>query len=273
MKYGACTWTFGDAPLREVVERLAGMGYDGIELAGDLERLKTDEVKGVVEDCGMRIFSLTPDNVDPAHPDRAVREQAEYYYNRLLDFAAELGAPIVCCHGAVGRVRALSRMEEEKAFYLQAVRRIGHRAEERGLRVALEVLNRYESHLLNTAREAVRFVEEVGSPNVGVLLDAFHMNLEENDLTAAVRTAASHMILFHAADSNRQAVGRGHTDFAGLMNTMKAIGYKGPVIVECTAAGPDPFTPVKGSGWLEEVFGYADASIRALRLLEERTKK
>jgi len=64
---------------------------DGIELAGDLERLKTDEVKGVVEDYGMRILSLTPDNVDPAHPDRTVREQAEYYYVRLLDFAAELG--------------------------------------------------------------------------------------------------------------------------------------------------------------------------------------
>lgn len=271
MKYGVCTWTFGEEPLRNVVERLSGLGYDGIELAGDLKRYKAQDVKALMDDYGMNVLSLTPDNVDPAHPNRDIREEALSYYCRLLDFAAELGSPIVCCHGAVGRVRALLGQSEEWNYYLQTVRKIGQRAEGQGVRVALEVLNRYESHLLNTAGQAVRFVNELKTKNVGILLDAYHMNIEEGDPRAALHEAGSHLVLFHVADSNRRAVGRGHTDFPGLMKTLKSIGYAGPVVIECTATGPDPFTPVKGEGWRDEVLLYADESLRTLRRLEERS--
>jgi len=150
------------------------------------------------------------------------------------------------------------------------VQRIAARAQELGLRLAIEVLNRYESHLLNTSEEAVRFVEEVGARNVGILLDAYHMNIEEADLGSAIRTAGEHLVLFHAADSNRQAVGRGHTDFAGVMRALKDIEYNDVIIVECTASGPDPFTPVKGSGWRDEVAGHVAESISLLRELEAR---
>jgi len=148
------------------------------------------------------------------------------------------------------------------------VQRVAERAQELGLRLAIEVLNRYESHLLNTAEAAAHFVEEVGAPNVGLLLDAYHMNIEEANLGSAIRAAGEHLSLFHAADSNRQAVGRGHTDFAGVMRALQDIGYDDAIIVECTASGPDPFTPVKGPGWREEVAGYAAESINVLRELE-----
>jgi len=195
------------------------------------------------------------------------------YYLRLLDFAAAVGAPMVGCHGAVGRIRPVTTYEQEYVNYVVGVQRIAERAQELGLRLAIEVLNRYESHLLNTAEEAVHFVEEVGAPNVGLLLDTYHMNIEEAGLGNAIRTAGGHLALFHAADSNRQAVGRGHTDFFNVMQALKSIGYDGSIIVECTASGPDPFTPIKGQGWREEVAGYIGESIKLLRHYEEMVRR
>ena len=272
MKYGACNWIFGDEPLSETVARLASFGYDGLELKGDLELYDPAEVKAILDDHGLKVLSLTPEDVDLPHPGAEVRAEAVDYYLRLLDFAAEVGAPMVGCHGAVGRIRPVTSYEQEYVNYVVGVQRIAERAQELGLRLAIEVLNRYESHLLNTAEEAVHFVEEVDMPNVGLLLDAYHMNIEEADLTDAIRMAGEHLFLFHAADSNRQAVGRGHTDFASLMSALRDIGYNGSIIVECTASGPDPFTPIKGQGWKEEVECYVEESIRLLRHYEEMAR-
>jgi sugar phosphate isomerase/epimerase len=118
----------------------------------------------------------------------------------------------------------------------------------------IEVLNRYEAHLLNTAAEAVRFVNDLGAENVGILLDAYHMNIEEADPAAALRLAGERLWLYHAADSNRQGIGRGHTDFGAQLAALADIGYAGPIILECIAPGPDPFTAIKDEhslNWLE----------------------
>lgn len=271
MRYGVCTWIFGDQPLVETACRLAAMGYDGVELMGDLTRYNAGDVNAALSDAGLSVLSLTPENVDLAHPDQAVRQEALDYYYRLLDLASAVGNPIVCCHGAVGRIRALAGYDEEREFLARGVRRVAERAQEGGLRIALEVLNRYEAHLLNTALEAQRFVSDVGMDNVGLLLDAYHMNIEEADLRSAILAASERLFLFHAADSNRQAVGRGHTDFCGIMHTLHDIGYDGCIVVECTASGPDPFTPVKGIGWRAEVWKYVAESVQSLRLYEALT--
>lgn len=265
MRYGVCNWVFANEDLATTAAFLAGAGFDGVELKGDLNLYNPPEVKSTLDDNGLCVLSLTPEDVDLPHPDAAKRDEAIDYYLRLLDFAAEVGAPLVSCHGAVGRIRAIADPQEEYRHFIGGVRRIGERAGEMNLVVAMEVLNRYESHLLNTSAQAVEFVSEVGLPNVGILLDAYHMNIEEADPAGAVLDAGKSLFLFHAADSNRQAVGRGHTDFLALARALKRIGYEGDIIVECTAAGPDPFTPVKGGGWLEEVRQYAVESLRLLR--------
>jgi D-psicose/D-tagatose/L-ribulose 3-epimerase len=264
MRFGACSWIFYDQDLAPTAAFLAEAGFDGIELQGDLTSYKPAEVGMLLRDYGLAVLSLTPEDVDLAHPDAAVRSEALDYYLRLLDFAAAVDAPLVSCHGAVGRVRALVTYEEEYNYLLAGVQRIASRAAELGLRVAMEVLNRYESHLLNTAVQAIGFVKQVDAANVGILLDAYHMNIEEADLAMAVLEAGDRLFLFHVADSNRQAVGRGHTDFLALMRALCRIGYHGDVIIECTAVGPDPFTPVKGEGWRDEVRRYAAESLRLL---------
>ena len=265
MRYGVCNWIFGDEDLAATAAFLSQAGFDGLELKGDLQLYRPADVTAVLDSHGLAVLSLTPEDVDLAHPEADVRAEALDYYLHLLDFAAAVGAPVVSCHGAVGRVRALSGQQEEYGYLLAGVQRIAARAAELDLRLAMEVLNRYESHLLNTAAQAVRFVADVGAPNVGILLDAYHMNVEEADLAAAILDAGPHLTLFHAADSNRQAVGRGHTDFLALIRALRRVGYDGDVIVECTAAGPDPFTPVKGPGWRDQVRRYAVESLQLLK--------
>lgn len=266
-EYGVCNWIFGGEPLAQTAERLARLGYNGVELAGDLQAYRPDEVARTLRERGLRVISLTPDNVDILHPDPAIRAQGIDYYLQLLEFAHAVGA-IMCCHGAVGRIRPVSTYDEERALYVDAVRQIGRRAEALGVDVAMEVLNRYEAHLLLTAAEAACFVDEVGSPRVGILLDAYHMNIEESDLPGAILTAGRRLKLFHVADSNRKGVGRGHTDFNACVRMLKHVGYSSPIIMECVAPGPDPFTPLKGDnpiGWIET---YLDESLRLMKLYE-----
>ena len=268
MRYGVCNWIFGEEDLSATADYLAENGFDGVELKGDLELYQTAEVSAILGDRGLAVLSLTPQDVDLAHPDAQVRREALDYYLRLLDFAAEVGTPLVSCHGAVGRVRALSDQAEELRYLLSMVRDISLRAATLKLLVAMEVLNRYESHLLNTAAQAVEFVDRLGEPNVGILLDAYHMNIEEADPANAILEAGDRLFLFHVADSNRRAVGRGHTDFAALIASLRRIDYTGDVIVECTAAGPDPFTPVKDGDWRGQVRQYAAESLRYLKACE-----
>lgn len=251
---GVCTWTFGDQPLGNLAQRLIALGFDGVELMGDLGRYQPTEAAQVLQDHGLAAFSLTPENVDLAHPDTATRSEAIDYYLRLLDFAAELGDPIVSCHGYIGRVRAVSTLAEERAVFVSTVRQIAERARELDLRLVMEVLNRYEAHLVNTAAEALDFVAQVEADNVGILLDAYHMNIEEADPATALRQAGDRLWLYHAADSNRQGIGRGHTDFGSQLAALADVGYGGPIILECTAPGPDPFTAIKDQdslAWLE----------------------
>jgi len=252
--FGACTWLFGEMPLAEIARRLRALEFDGVELLGALSLYSAAEAGQILRDHGLEVFSLTPADVDLAHPDPAVRGEAVDYYLRFVDFAAELGQPLVACHGQVGRVKAISSQAEERAGFVAAVRHVAMRAEAAGLRLVMEVLNRYEAHLLNTAAETVAFVDDVASDHLGILLDAYHMNIEEADPAEAIRCAGSRLWLYHAADSNRQGIGRGHTDFDAQVAALKDVGYRGPIIVECTAPGPNPFTPIKDEGslpWLE----------------------
>lgn len=262
---GVCTWTFGDRSLDDILARVRQSGFDGVELFGDLQTHRPHQIAEKLKVNGLQVFSLTPDNVDLTHPDSTVRRKAIDYYLRLVEFASDLGDPLVSCHGYVGRVRAISSQQQEEELLLEAVRVLADRAGSLGLRLVMEVLNRYESHLLNTAQSARRFVDRLGYDNVGILLDAYHMNIDESDLSKALRRAGDRLWLFHVADSNREGIGRGHTDFAVLFDALDRLDYAGPLILECTAPGPDPFSAIKGADSLEWLTTYHRESIEWIR--------
>ena len=264
MRVGACTWIFGETPLEQVAETLSEIGYHGLELKGDLVAHSAARVRSTLRDSGLRPLAITPEDEDLAHPDARIRQRALHYYKNLIEFAHDIGCPVVSCHGAVGRVRALSSQDAEYGHLQESVAHLADAARPAGVRIAVETLNRYESHLLNTAEQALAFVGEIGDSSVGVLLDTYHMNIEEGAPEDAVRQAADRLFLFHVADSNRKGLGRGHINFRALFATLQEVGYSGDIIVECTASGPDPFTPVKGDGWEQELHLYLVESLHFL---------
>ncbi|MCC6615859.1 MAG: sugar phosphate isomerase/epimerase [Anaerolineae bacterium] len=253
---GVCTWTFGEQPLATTAETLARLGFDGVELLGDLSLYSAEQAARILDDQGLAVFSLTPANVDISHPDALTRQAAVDYYYELIDFAAALGEPLISCHGLVGRIAPLATMDIEDHFLRDSVRKIGARAGEVGLRVVFEVLNRYESHQINNHAQALDLVARAGLDNLGILLDAYHMNIEEAAPAAALATAGEALWLYHAGDSNREGIGHGHTDFRAQLRALDKVGYDGPIVLECAAPGPNPFTPDKGGEWRATLESY-----------------
>jgi len=261
---GVCSWTFGPLPLETVLARIAALGFDGVELYGDLARFQPQRTASLVRDAGLQILSVTPDNADIAHPDPAVRAEAVDYYLRLMDFAAELGRPVTGVHGWVGRIQAVQDQQAEWNLLVDSLGPICRRAEALGVPLVFEVLNRYESHLVNTAQEGLALLQDVGSPALKLLLDAYHMNIEEADPAQAIRATGAHLGLLHLADSNRAGLGLGHTDVPALLAALDAIQYAGPLVMEATASGPNPFTPVKAGDYLGQLERYLTRSLAVL---------
>lgn len=273
---GTCAWIFGDHPLDALVANLADWGYDGLEISGEPDRYDPMEVRRVLGDRGLRVLGVTAScnwptaERDLANPDARVRRRAVDHFRRCVDLAREVGAPVIgLIPGAVGRIRPLGTHREEWNWAVDAVRQVSDHAAHLGISVAVEALNRYETHLVNTATHALAFVEQVGSPTVGVELDTYHMNIEEADPQAAIRATAGKLLAFHVADNNRRGLGNGQIDLRPQVGALRAIGYKGTLIVECTAPGPDPFSAIKDSSSLDTVNRDAAETRRRLHELLE----
>ena len=138
MRYGVCSWILGDTPLLRVAELLSGLGYSGIELFGNWKHYPAQATRKILYEHGLSVFSLTPENVDLAHPEKKVRKTARDYYLRLLDYAAGLGSPLIGCHCAVGRLRAISGQAKEGPLQGEEVSVLPARAENLGMRIALK---------------------------------------------------------------------------------------------------------------------------------------
>jgi len=248
-----CEWIFASSELPAVLERLAAAGCDGIELAGEPGRPDRAGLPAALEASGVRAVGITAicmwptADRDLAHPDPAHRSRAVEYYRECVDLARETGAPAIgLIPAAVGRVDAIIDATRERELAVAAAREVAEYAAEHGVAVGVEAINRYETFLVRTAADALAFAADVGTPNVGVVLDAFHMQLEERDPAAAVAAAAPRLLALHFADSNRRGLGEGHLDAAALVQAAHDAGYRGPLVFEFTAPGPNPFKADKG---------------------------
>jgi sugar phosphate isomerase/epimerase len=113
------------------------------------------------------------------------------------------------------------------AYLVEALQECAAVATETGVRFALEPLNRYETDLIHTVADGLDLVERVGADNFGLLLDTFHMNIEEPEIESSIRACGDRIFHFHVADSNRWHPGAGHLDFRSILDTLFAAGYEG----------------------------------------------
>jgi len=122
---------------------------------------------------------------------------------------------------------ALSRQNS-----IDVLRRVAERAQVLGIKLGLEVVNRYETNLFNTGRDALVYLDELDHPNVGVHLDTYHMNIEESDMVAPVLACGDRLAYVHIGESHRGYLGSGTVDFDNFFRALSHIGYTGPITFE-----------------------------------------
>lgn len=253
-KLGVALWTLGQMPLAESAPLVAEMKYDGVVLPFAPIETPADAAQ-ILRDNQLTCFALTANPVDLAHPNTAVRQIAIDHVEEVIDTAVILQTPLVTIRSFPGRIRPVSSKEEAYGFYETAVAHLATFAAARHIRLAVEVVNRYESFLYVKTADTLAMLSRLSQPNLGLTLSAFHMNLEEQDAAAALRSAGDKLALFYLADSNRQAIGQGHLKLGLHLWALEAVPDV-PIILECLPPGGDPFGEGVGEDGRNTVLTY-----------------
>ena len=238
-------------PGEDVEQKLAfarAAGFDGLELR-DAARPGLAAVAGAAPTVCPELRGWVGDF------DAGRRVQAIDDLRRQLDGIAALGGRGVVTPAAWGMfTRRLPPFadpprtpEQDREVLLEGLAELGAHAEAAGVVLLLEPLNRYEDHMLNTVAQAVELIAASGAPGVKVLADTYHMNIEEDDLCAALRSAGGALGAVHLSDSNRHQPGTGHVPFAAILATLREIGFEGVLSVECRLRG-EPEEAVRDCG-------------------------
>lgn len=214
---------------------IKSMGYDGVELpifahdAIDVAATRT-----ALADGGLACTVSTALLSGLSLIDEDVQAQGVAWLQKMVRTTAALGANILCgplCV-PVGALRGRGYTQSEWDACVQSLRAVGEVANAEGVSVALEPLNRFETFMINTAEDGVRLMDEVDQPSVGLLLDTFHMHIEEKSTPDAIRRAARHIKHFHCSENDRGTVGTGQVAWAETLRVLDEIGYGGWLVVE-----------------------------------------
>lgn len=269
MRYGYSVLPYGDEPLATSFDRVARAGYDTIELLGQPSNFDVSEINAHQGRTGVHVASLcmiySPET-DIVSSDPATRKHALDYIRNMLEPASQVGVEIIpITPTACMKTTAEAPLEQEWEWARETILAAAEAAEAYGIRIVVEPWNRYETYLINRLDQAVKMVQDVGHPNVGVKGDTFHMNIEELDLPGAIRATGSLLWHLDVADSTRAAPGVGHTDFDEVMLALGEIGFDGIVNFELLPAAADPFVSIKGGGAEEFKDEYTAQAIARLK--------
>lgn len=234
-------WTDDLAP---IFAHAAEIGFDGVEVsllgighdrAGLIRRQASDH--GLALTCST---GLSPD-ADPTSPDPEVRKNAVAVLRNAIEVTRALGS-----EGLAGVVAAPwgvfdpGNKEERGARSADTLRQLDGVLADCGVTLGIEALNRFESDLTSTAEETAAIARACGSEHIGVLLDSFHMNIEEKDPPAAIRAASDVLVHYHVSDNDRGVPGSGRYDFRKDAKALADIGYRGWVVAEMFVMAGNP---------------------------------
>lgn len=244
---------FGPIPFaRDLEEGLASLvacGYDGVELSiRDPSATDAEALTRLVRAHGLGVPAISTglawaeDRLSFTDTDPVVRRAAIDRAVAHVPFAARTDAVII-----IGLLRGTAfDLERERAmeWLVDALAECADAAADAGVRLALEPLNRYETSLIHTVAEGLELLDALGRGNVGLLVDTFHMNIEEPGIESSIAASAGRIAHVHVADSNRRHPGAGHIDFRGVRRALAGAGYKGWVSGEFLPL-PDPETSAR----------------------------
>lgn len=215
------------------------MGYEVVEIpVEDPALIDVDQVKKALVENGLEavICGAFGPSRDLTHDDPSYHQTCFEYIQACLDICVGVGAKFLAgpMYSAVGKAR-LVPPEQRKIEWERAVvnlRKVCQMAEAKGLEIALEPLNRFESDLVNTAEDVMRLIRDINHPAANVLLDGFHMNIEEPDIEKAILLAGDKLLHVQVSENYRGTPGTGQTRWDAYKRGLTAIGYKGVVSIE-----------------------------------------
>jgi len=234
-------------PLEITLRRIARLGFESIEISGEPLQYPPKDCRPLLKKYGIRCWgavTLTLGERNLAAKDPAQRASTVDYMKSVVTMVKELeGHEITIVPATVGKVVPDSTPELEWKWVVAGLQEVYTYAEQCGVRVALEPLNRFETYFLNRADQALELAKAVG-PNCGVCLDVFHMNIEEADLPAAVRRVGKKLTDVHVAENNRLAPGMGAINWKNFVSVLREVGYDGALTMEAVApVDRTPATP------------------------------
>ncbi len=221
----------------ETFAMLKGAGFDGVEIP------IFDREVDTYADLGRRLDALGlerlavsargPDD-NPISDDPAVRAEAVAATRANLDSAAALGAPLICgpLGAPLGVFSGAPPTAEERARAVAYLQEVAPYAEERGVTIVLEYLNRFEMYLTNTAADLAALVREVGHSHCRMMYDTFHAHIEEKDPRAALQECQDVLVHVHLSENDRSTPGAGQVDWETTFAALGEIGYEGWVVIE-----------------------------------------
>ncbi|HLE14838.1 MAG TPA: sugar phosphate isomerase/epimerase [Anaerolineales bacterium] len=247
MKFGVNTWVWTSPLTTEELEKLAPhvkqMGFDWIEVPleslDDLDHRRGAEIirgHGLGVSC---CVAMGPDR-DLIHPDKAIRDNGMAYLKGAIQATSTLGGSNLVgpLYSAVGRTWQSTAEERARDtdLLVDNLGELARFAGEHGVMLCVEPLNRFETSFINLAEQAIPVVDRVGHPNCQMMLDTFHMNIEEKSLGDAIRSVGPRLKHLHACENDRGAPGSGNVAWDEVAAGLKDIGYDGPVVIESFTA-------------------------------------
>lgn len=218
-----------------LLPRLAALGYDSVEIPIFApEQFPTAQVAAAVRDAGLACTVSATPPAPHSLLDPATAPAALDFLGQVIDCAVALGADLVCGPLAhpVGLLRGRGCTAAEWQAAVAGLQAAGDRAAAAGVTLALEPLNRFETYFVNTVEQGLQLMDEVDHPAVGLLLDTFHMHIEEKSTPDALAAGARHLRHFHASENDRGIVGSGQVPWPAVWAALDQAGYDGWVTVE-----------------------------------------
>ena len=240
MKFGVNTMIWSgeyDSQVRNLLPLIKEKGFDGIEIPlFRLEGFNAAAVRRDTEALGLEctIASAFIQGLSPISEDASTRTRAIQYLKDLIQAAAEAGARIFCgpMYSPVGYLPGRRRTADEWKYAVDGLQQLGDTLAANRVTLAVEPLNRFETYFLNTADDAAALCDQVNHPNVGILFDTFHANIEEKDIAAGIRTVRKHLRHMHTCENDRGIPGSGHVGWPAVFQALRDIRYDGYLTIE-----------------------------------------
>lgn len=240
MKFGVNTFLWADRFGPEQIPLLSKVkdaGFDGLEVPlfhpGDYD---DESVRRALARSGLErtVCSVLPEGLSAISSDPQIRSQTVAHLKGCIATAAAIGAQTIAgpLYAPVGYLSGRRRNSDELKYAVEGFQELGPVLKEHGVSLAIEPLNRYETYFLNTVADAIALCKAIEHPNVGMLFDTYHANIEEKNVPAAIRAAGPYIRHFHSCENDRGTPGTGHSDWPGIFEALHEINYDGWLTIE-----------------------------------------